>query len=146
MNLTLLDSTAQKIQHLKSYCQERGYDNIKFVSARVEKFARENSGTYDYAYARAVSHLRVLIEIIMPLLKVGGTLIALKGRGYEDEIMQSKDLLNKVGCKIDHIYEDVLPISEEKRYLIYIKKTKPTPDKFPRDYAIIKKEVEKSKK
>ena len=145
MHLTLLDSTSKKIDHLRRYCSERKYHDIKFINERAEEFSIKNVGTYDYAYARAVAHLRILIETIMPMLKVGGTLVALKGKGYEDEILQSEDLMKKIGCKVDHIYEDKLPISEDPRFIIHIKKVRKTPEKFPRLYSTMKKEIERLK-
>ena len=136
--VTLLDSTKKKIDYLKDFALA---NNIKIegVSARAEDYARTHRNTYDYAIARAVSSLNILLEIITPLLKVGGTFIAMKGPGFEEEINDSKKALNKLNCEISKIYEFELPESHEKRAIIHIKKIKDTPNKYPRDYSEIKR-------
>ena len=136
--VTLLDSTKKKIDYLKEFASN---NNLKIigVSERAEDYSRNNPEKYDYACARAVAQLSILLEIITPLLKVGGTFIAYKGLGYEDEINASKNAFKKLGLEIDHIYEITLPECQEKRAIIYIKKTKETNKKYPRQYSEIKK-------
>lgn len=136
--MTLLDSTKKKIDYLLNFSKANGID-VKGVSSRAEDYARNNRNTYDYATARAVAALNILLEIIVPLLKVGGTFIAMKGPGYEDEINQSNNALAKLNCVISQIYEFDLPESNERRAIIHIKKIKDTPKKYPRDYSDIKR-------
>lgn len=137
-DVTLLDSTSKKIELLKNYGLENGY-SYKTVTARAEEYARNNIEQYDYAFARAVAPLNILLEISVPLLKVGGTFIALKGPGLDDELNASKNALNKLNCSIQKVIEDVLPESGEVRNIIYITKNKPTHNKYPRDYKEIKR-------
>ena len=73
------------------------------------------------------------------MLKVGGTFIALKGMGFEQEIIDSEKAFKKLNCHLAKIVEDELPDSKEKRVMIYIKKDKETNKKYPRSYADIKK-------
>ena len=141
MNLTLLDSTKKKIEHLREYCEGKGFKNIEFVSERSEDYASKNRDIYDFAFARAVAPLRILIELAMPLLKVGGTLIAMKGKDFEKEIKQAESLIKRIGCRVTRIYEDELPISQEKRCLIYVTKIKETTKTYPRPYPKMKAEL-----
>lgn len=134
---TLLDSTAKKINYLQAYAIDNNYKNIDFVCERAEVFARKNREKYDYGFARAVSDLSILIELIMPMIKVNGELIALKGQGVFDEINKSLPLMKKIGCHLSHIYEDMLPESDEKRFIVHIKKDKITANKYPREYSEI---------
>ena len=135
-NLTLLDSTKKKIDYLDEYCKAHNY-KVNCVSARAEDFnARES---FDYAFARAVAPLNILLELIVPLLKVGGVFIALKGQDYEEELLASSKALKKLGCHLQEIIEDELPESGEKRAMIHIIKDKPTSSKYPRQYSEIKK-------
>lgn len=136
--VTLLDSTKKKIDYLNEYATNHHLD-VKAVTARAEDFAHENIEKYDYAIARAVSQLNVLLEFIIPLLKVKGIFIAMKGPGYEEEINASKKAFDKLSCHLLKIIEDELPTSHEKRVLIYIQKDKPTNKKYPRQYSEIKK-------
>lgn len=136
INLTLLDSTKKKIDYLSNYCKEHNY-KVNCVSYRAEEYP--NREEYDYAFARAVASLNILLELIIPMLKVGGTFIALKGMGFEQEIIDSEKAFKKLNCHLVKIVEDELPDSKEKRVMIYIQKDKETNKKYPRSYADIKK-------
>ena len=135
-HLTLLDSTKKKIDYLAEFCKENNY-NINCVCSRAEEYNHREE--YDYAFARAVAPLNILLELIVPMLKVGGRFIALKGQGYEQEIKASQKAMNKLGCHLEKIIEDTLPESNENRVMVYVVKDKETNKKYPRTYADIKK-------
>ena len=137
IHIIALDSTSKKIDFINKYAQENGL-NITGISTRAEDFAKNNRDKYMVVTARAVAHLRILIELALPMLKVGGIFIAMKGPGFEQEIEESKGALKKLKGKIDYIYEDQLPESKENRSFIYIKKIGETPTKYPRLYGEIK--------
>ncbi len=137
-NITLLDSTAKKINLLKNYAYDNDF-GYHTVVARAEDYARNNREQYDYVFARAVAPLNILLELCLPLLKVGGTFIALKGPGAEEEIVQSQNALKKLNCRVNKIIVDELPESSETRNIVYIVKDKETNKKYPRDYKDIKK-------
>lgn len=137
-DVTLLDSTAKKINLLSDYANENGY-KYKTVISRAEEYAKANREKYDYVFARAVAPLNILLELCTPLLKVGGTFIALKGPGLEDELNLCSNALKKLNCHIHKVIIDKLPESLETRNIIYITKDKSTPNKYPRDYKDIKK-------
>lgn len=138
MNLTLLDSTQKKINYLNAYAQTMDY-KYKGVSLRAEDYAKLHREEYDVAFARAVAPLNILLEIITPMLKVGGVFVAMKGPGAEEELKVSQKALKKLGCRLQKIYSDELPESKEIRSLIYIIKDKETNKKYPRNYTDIKK-------
>lgn len=137
-SVTMLDSTKKKIDFIKYFLDEN-HLSATAISDRAENYASNNRNKFDYATARAVSNLSILLELIMPLLKIGGTFIAMKGKGAKEEIAQAKNAFSKLGCEIEEIYEDELPISKEKRFTILIKKKKETNKKYPRSYADILK-------
>ena len=137
-DITLLDSTAKKINLLKDYASENGF-NYKTVVARAEEYARDHREQYDYVFARAVAPLNILLELALPLLKVGGTFIALKGPGVEEEIEQSQSALKKLNARVGKIIVDELPESLETRNIVYVIKDKETNKKYPRDYKDIKR-------
>ena len=138
VDLTLLDSTGKKIELLKAYAEENNY-KYQTVIARAEEYAKEHREEYDYVFARAVAPLNILLELCTPLLKVGGTFIAMKGPGLEEELELCSNALKKLNCHIHKVIEDELPESLEKRNIIYITKDKPTNNKYPREYKDIKK-------
>ena len=137
-NLTLLDSTNKKIELLKAYAKENDL-HYEAVTARAEEYAREHREEFDYVFARAVAPLNILLELCIPLLKVGGSFIAMKGPGLEEELEQCSNALKKLNCHIHKVIEDELPETLEKRNLIYITKDKQTHNKYPREYKDIKK-------
>lgn len=136
-HVVALDSTAKKVNFIKEYA-ERNNLNMSAVCARAEDYAEQNREKYTLVTARAVASLRILIELAMPMLKVGGVLIAMKGPGFEEEIIEAEGAFKKLKCKIDYIYEDQLPESQETRSFIYIKKVGETPKKYPRPFGEIK--------
>ena len=132
-----LDSTAKKVEFIKDFASKNSLD-VSGITARAEDFAKENRERFMVATARAVAPLRILIELAMPLLKVGGVFIAMKGPGFEEEIKEAEGAFRKLNCQVDYIYEDQLPESKESRSFIYIKKIGETPKKYPRQYSEIK--------
>lgn len=138
-NFVLLDSTQKKIDHINNFINENRIPNAMAVSYRVEEFADYEREEFDYVIARAVAPLNILMELCLPLVKVGGTFIALKGSNAEEEIKQSSHALKALNASIDEICLDKLPIRDETRILIKIKKERPTANKYPRDYAEIKR-------
>lgn len=132
-----LDSTAKKVEFIKEYANRNNLD-VTGITARAEDFANANRDRFMVATARAVAPLRILIELALPLLKVGGVFIAMKGPGFEQEIEEAKGALSKLKGEVDYIYEDQLPESKENRSFIYIKKIGETPKKYPRPYGEIK--------
>lgn len=134
---TLLDSTNKKVEFLRNFASKTGYFNVNLVCDRAENFARKHREEYDFAVARAVAELPVLIELILPLLKIGGCFIALKGSKGQDELKASKKVLEKLGGEIHLLDKYELPESHEQRVNIIIKKIKETPKKYPREYSDI---------
>ena len=132
-----LDSTAKKVKFIEDYAKEKSLD-VTGITARAEEFARDNRDRFMVVTARAVASLRILVELALPMLKVGGVFIAMKGPGFEEEIKEAQGALKKLKGEIDYIYEDQLLESKESRSFIYIKKVGETPNKYPRAYGEIK--------
>ena len=99
-DLTLLDSTFKKIEFIKSFAIAKEI-TVNVINDRAENYSRKHIEEFDVALARAVAPLPILLEIIAPLLKVGGEFIALKGANYEEEIAESKKALQKLGLVIN---------------------------------------------
>jgi 16S rRNA (guanine527-N7)-methyltransferase len=139
---TLLDSTSKKVEFLRNFSSKNGYFNVNCVCDRAENFAKNHREEYDFAIARAVSELPILLELVLPHLKVGGYFIALKGSKGQIELEESKTALEKLGGEVYKIDEYELPESKEKRINIIIKKVKETNKKYPREYnQIISKKL-----
>ena len=137
VHIIALDSTAKKVDFINDFTKKHNL-NVEAINVRAEDFSRNNKEKYLLVTARAVASLRVLLELAMPMLKVGGHLIAYKGPDFEKEIEEAKSAFNKLKCDIHYVYEDQLPESNESRYLIYVRKLCETPNKYPRTFGEIK--------
>ena len=142
INVTLLDSLNKRIKFLNEIIHELKLENINATHSRVEEFGRNklNREKYDIATSRAVASLNILAEYMLPLLKVGGKCICMKGSNIEEEIKNSKKAINTLGGEIEKIETFNLPNSDIGRSIVIIKKIKETPAKYPRKAGTPSKE------
>ena len=140
VEVMLLDSTGKKLKAVENMAQEMGVKNAKVIHMRAEEAGKkpEFREKYDFATARAVAELRVLLEYTLPFVKSGGTFLSLKGASAIDEIDGAKNSLKTLGGKIEGINEFTLP-GGDKRAIINVKKISHIPSKFPRVSAQIAK-------
>jgi len=139
LKVTLLDSNNKKINFLKELAMKLNITGLEFFQGRAEDYVIKNREKFDIVTARAVSNLPVLSELCMPLTKVGGYFIAMKGSNKE-EIEDARFAIKTLGGTIEEIINFNLPIEESERNIIKIKKDNNTPQEYPRRYdKIIKK-------
>ncbi len=138
--VTLLDSTGKKLKAVADIAENMGFHNVQIVHMRAEDAGKwpEFREQFDYATARAVAELRVLLEYTLPFVKVGGTFISLKGAAAIDEIDGAGASLKTLGGKINGTNEFSLP-SGDKRAIINVKKISHIPPRYPRVSAQIAK-------
>lgn len=134
--MSLLDATAKKCHFLEEASTLLKCNNVSVLHARGEDLPR---GSFDVGSARAVAALPVLLELVMPLLKVGGKFLALKGKNGQEELSESETALRKLGGKLLKIEEYALPEDMGERTAILIEKVHETPHKYPRPYGEILK-------
>ena len=139
-NYTLVDSLNKRINFLNEMIDELELENINTVHSRIEDFAKNNKESYDVATSRAVASLNVLLEYLLPLVKVGGICICMKGSNIQEEVQNSKKALEVLGGKIESIEEIVLPDSDITRNIIVVRKIKNTPNKYPRKAGMASKD------
>ena len=137
LSVTLVDALQKRIIFLDKLIEKLGLNNVTTIHSRIEDFSRENREKYDVVTCRAVSNLRVLLEISIPLVKVDGYFIPMKGF-IETELEESLDMFKKLDCEIMTTIDFKLPIEESTRTLLKIKKNKETNKKYPRRYDVIK--------
>ena len=140
LSITLVDALQKRITFLDLVIKKLGLANVKTVHARIEDYAKDNREKYDIVTCRAVSNLRVLLEICIPLVKVDGYFIPMKGV-IEEELEESLDKFKKLDCELKSIESFELPIENSKRNLLKIRKLKETNHKYPRRYDLIKKDI-----
>jgi len=143
LKITSIDSTAKKIAHVQSTAHLFDLDNVTALTGRAEELAQTKMReSFDYATARAVSELRILCEITLPFVKVGGYLIAMKGASGKKEMQDAKNAIQKLGGVLEtekHLALIDENGNSEERYLFLIKKVAHTAQKFPRQYSQILK-------
>lgn len=134
LKITLVDSLNKRINFLNEVCNKINLKNIKAIHARAEEFGQDNNyrESYDIAISRAVANLTVLAEYLLPLVKVGGKIICMKGPDIEEELKQAKSAIDILGGKFERCDNFCLPKSDISRNIIIINKIKETPKKYPR--------------
>lgn len=135
VSVTALDSTAKKMNFISECARELKIDNIKTIAGRAEE-QRNLFSQFDVVTARAVSSLNILLELAMPLLKVGGRFVAYKTD--ESELDGAKSALETLGAK--HVSTKSLSLPNgDSRAIMVFEKIAPTPKQYPRLYGAIKK-------
>ena len=134
LKITLVDSLNKRINFLNEVCSKIKLKNTKAIHSRAEEFGQDNNyrESYDIAISRAVSNLTVLAEYLLPLVKVGGKIICMKGPDIEEELKQEKSAIDILGGKFERCDNFCLPKSYISRNIIIINKIKETPKKYPR--------------
>ena len=134
IEITLLDSLQKRINFLDEVIRELNLEKIETVHSRVEDFGKDKKyrEKFDIATSRAVANLATLSEYLLPLVKVGGKAISMKGSLIEEELELSKNAIKILGGKVEKVDEFNLPNSDISRNIILINKIKETPNKYPR--------------
>jgi len=139
MHLTLLDSLNKRIDFLKEVCDDLGLSDVECIHARAEEFAAEHRETYDIVTSRAVANLQMLCELCLPLVKVGGYFLSMKSVDSGEEQKLAYTAIKTLGGEVEKAVDYIIPGTEVAHRLIFIKKIKETPKKYPRAFAKIKK-------
>lgn len=141
LRLLLLDSLNKRLHFLQVVVENLGLEDVETLHARAEDAGRDSSirGQFDVVTARAVAELSVLAEYCLPLARVGGLFLAMKGPRGEEELNSARESIRKLGGEVENIHPISLPYFDEPRIILSTKKVKPTPARYPRKPAEIKK-------
>lgn len=141
LHWTLVESVTKKVEFLQHMVNKLGLEGVSLLDARAEEAGQlpEHRAVYDVVVARAVAYLPTLAEYLLPLCKVGGQCVAMKGDAVEKEIEDAIPALQALGGRIKATHPVALPVVDETRHLIVIEKTAPTPSKYPRRPGMPKK-------
>ena len=140
VDMTLLDSLNKRIDFLQEVCNALSLQDITCVHARAEEFAAAHRESYDFAVSRAVAALPVLCELCLPLVKVGGAFLAMKSSHSQEETDQAAKAISLLGGKLERVTDYSIPTTDITHRLLTIRKVSPTPKKYPRRFAQIKKQ------
>lgn len=143
LEIVALDSTAKKIDFVQKSAEILQLSNINAISGRAEDTKlRKTLGKFDVVVSRAVARLNILCELCLPYLKTGGSLIALKGAKYEEELAEAANAIKVLGGEfIKCEQKDLITTNNQKetRGMIAIQLKKDPPPQYPRAYATILK-------
>lgn len=139
LRVTFLDSLQKRLTFLAQLTQMLEVPAAT-LHARAEDAGQDKAyrDRFDVATARAVANLNALAEYCLPLVKVGGLFLALKGAAGEEELVAAQGAITKLGGRVEAIHRYALP-SGDARVLIVIRKERPTPPQYPRTAALMKK-------
>ncbi len=138
LQVTLLDSNNKKTTFLTLCIEKLNLKNVKVIHSRIEEYVKTHREYFDIVTSRAVAELRILIELNIPALKVGGCFIAMKGN-IEEESWKASNAIKKLNSKVEEIKEFELPFKSGHRSLIKMQKKTTTNPIYPRNYDKIKK-------
>ena len=138
LELTLVESIGKKADFCRHVVQTLGFEGTQVLQKRAEELGQDRRfrEQYDWAVARAVANLNILAEYLLPLLRVGGMMIAQKGQSGPVEAHTAANPIRILGGHLKNLREVELPGVTEERYVITIEKTAATPPQYPRRVGI----------
>lgn len=142
VKVVLLDSLNKRIKFLNEVIEKLGLKNIETIHGRAEEYGRNKNHRekYDIAIARAVAPLNILLEYLMPFVKINGRCLCMKGSSSEEEIQNSKNAVKILGGELIETEDFYIPNTDIKRRVIQINKIKETNNKYPRKAGTPSKE------
>ena len=138
MDVILVDSNHKKTEFCQHIINRLGLKGIQVIQDRGERLA-QNEGyreRFDWAVGRAVAQLSTLCEYLLPFVKIGGSILAMKGDQGPIEVQQAEQAIDILGGELNQVKRVNLPGVTEDRYLISVIKKASTPKKYPRRVGV----------
>lgn len=142
LEVTLLDSLNKRLDWLWETYEFMSLQGIRTVNARAEEQAREEGfrDSFDFATARAVADLRVLCELCLPFVKVGGLFLAMKSTDCGRELKEAARAISVLGGRLLDTADYAIPGTDVVHRVVVVEKTAPTPKGYPRRWAKLQKQ------
>jgi 16S rRNA (guanine527-N7)-methyltransferase len=133
VEITLIDALGKRAKFLQDVIDRLGL-NARAVHARAEEAGRraELREQFDVVTSRAVAAMNILSELALPMVKVGGSMIAYKGPAWQEEVAGAENALAKLGGSFAEALDAPIPGRDWQHTLVVINKLSPISDKFPR--------------
>lgn len=138
LRLTLVESVGKKTHFCQHIVTKLGLHGVQVVQERAETIGRQadHREQNDWAIARAVAVLPVLAEYLLPLVRSGGIMLAMKGESAPSESHTGENAIRILGGHIKRLVPVILPGVVEERYLVVVDKIAATPDQYPRRVGV----------
>ena len=130
----LVDSVRKKIEFINEVIENLELKNVQTSSERAEELIKNKRETFDTALCRGVANLRIILEYMIPFLKVNGRFLPQKLN--LNELEESGNALKKLSASVENIHKFHLPESGDERIVLEIQKLKKTDGKYPRKTGI----------
>lgn len=131
VEFTLMDSVGKKTKFLEIVKEKLNLDNVIVVNGRAEEYIDNRRETYDFGFCRGVNRLNVILEYVLPFIKVEGFFFPQKLE-HEEEVVEAANALDVLSGELVEIFEEKLPFCGDKRSILKIRKVSITPEKYPR--------------
>ena len=141
VRLTLLEATRKKATFLEHMVRVLELSKVEVIHGRAEELGRDpaHRERYDWALARAVAEMPTLVEYLLPLVRVGGRMLAQKGEGAAAEVHGAEAAIVALGGRVRQLVPVELRGLAETRYLVVVDKVAATPEKYPRRPGVPRK-------
>ena len=139
MSLTLLDSLQKRVAFQQEAAEAMGFSDVRYIAGRAEE-QTELRASFDVVTSRAVARLRILTELCLPLVKKGGVFVAMKGPEPEEEMVEAARCIGMLGGGDTELVKYTVPGTDAVHSLVIIRKVSSTPPRYPRRFALIKKQ------
>lgn len=139
IKVTIIDALNKRIVFLNELINRLGLSNVNAYHLRAEEAASQSRESFDVVTGRAVARLNILAELCLPLVKVGGYFVAMKGSDGDEEYNEAKNGIKLLGAVLEKNIQVDLPNDMGRRTILVFKKISNTPKKYPRAFAQIKK-------
>ncbi|TAN33323.1 16S rRNA (guanine(527)-N(7))-methyltransferase RsmG [bacterium] len=131
LSVTLIEADQDKAAFLVHACAALGLKGVEVVARRAEEVGHDPKfrEAFDVAVARALAPMPVLAELCLPLVRVGGRLLAMKTRG--EDLAPARHAIQTMGGEL----LAVLPApsaARESGTVVVVDKLRPTPPAYPR--------------
>ncbi len=138
IQLLLVESVGKKAEFCRQLAEKLGLKGVEVKAGRAEECGHqpEFREAFDWVAARAVANLPILVEYMLPLAKVNGTVIAQKGHTALIEAQQAEHAIHILGGRLRKLLPVQIPGVTEDRYLVVIDKVASTPAQYPRHTGI----------
>lgn len=142
LSVTLLEATGKKAQFLRRCAAELPLPNVKVIQERAEIVGQDKTHrqSYDAAVCRAIGPLREILEYTLPLVRLGGVLLAMKGPKAQQELADAADALDVLGGGELQVYDAYPEGFEQNTVILSIAKERPTPKMYPRRPGVPRQE------
>ena len=140
LSLTLLDSTQKRVLFQQEVCDALGLDDVRCLHLRAEEAPAEMRGSFDTVVSRAVARLNLLSELCLPFLAEKGVFLAMKGQAAKEELAEAQKAIRILGGGEPSLIRYTVPGLDAERSLVVSEKLQPTPPKYPRRFAQMKKQ------